>query len=127
MADFRPASRVDRKIKKGEGVPEVSLEPTVDILAALAADRIDGQTIVGFAAETHDLRQNASGKLTRKGVDVIVANDVSAPGVGFEHDTNAVLMLTASGRESEIGLRDKRAVARALLDLVVEERAGDTR
>ena len=127
VADFRPASRVDRKIKKGEGVPEVTLEPTVDILAALAADRIDGQTIVGFAAETHDLRQNASGKLTRKGVDVIVANDVSAPGVGFEHDTNAVLMLTASGRESEIGLRDKRAVARALLDLVVEERAGDAR
>ena len=127
VADFRPASRVDRKIKKGDGVPDVKLEPTVDILAELGATRVPGQTVVGFAAETNDIRQNASGKLTRKGADVIVANDVSAPGVGFEHDTNAVLIMTSSGRESEIGLSDKRAVARALLDLVVEERAGGGR
>jgi phosphopantothenoylcysteine decarboxylase/phosphopantothenate--cysteine ligase len=122
VADFRPSAAADRKIKKGDGVPEVVLERTTDILAGLGASRTPGQLIVGFAAETHDLRLHAGQKLTRKGADVIVANDVSAPGVGFEHDTNEVVILTASGRELEIPLAHKRAVAGALLDLVVEER-----
>src|SRR5690606_24409844 len=91
VADFRPVAVADQKIKKASGPPEVRLEPTVDILAAVGAQRRPGQTIVGFAAETADLRANAADKLARKGIDLIVANDVSAPGVGFEHDTNAVL------------------------------------
>lgn len=123
VADFRPVSVADSKIKKAAGVPEVALEPTNDILAALGAARRPGQTIVGFAAETDDLRANAVEKLRRKGADLIVGNDVSAPGVGFEHDTNAVVILDASGGVLEIPLTDKRAVARAILDHVISTRS----
>ncbi len=123
VADFRPATVAAHKLKKADGPPNVTLEPTTDILAELGRARRPGQMLVGFAAETGDLAAHASMKLASKGADIIVANDVSAPGVGFEHDTNAVLILTASGRTREVGLSDKRAVAAALLDLVVEERA----
>ncbi len=123
VADFRPAAAVASKIKKATGVPEVLLEPTTDILAALGAARRPGQTIVGFAAETDDVRANAADKLARKGIDLIVANDVSAPGVGFEHDTNAVVILGADGAAQDIPLTDKRAIARAILDAVSTTRS----
>jgi phosphopantothenoylcysteine decarboxylase/phosphopantothenate--cysteine ligase len=123
VADFRPVQAAPSKIKKAGGLPDVVLEPTVDILAALGARRRPGQTIVGFAAETDDLRANASDKLARKGIDLIVANDVSAPGVGFEHDTNAVVILDASGGAQEVPLTDKRAIARAILDAVSTTRS----
>ncbi len=123
VADFRPVTTAASKIKKADGVPEVVLEPTNDILAALGAQRRPGQTIVGFAAETDDLRANAADKLARKGIDLIVANDVSAPGVGFEHDTNAVVILAADGSAQEIPLTDKRAIARAILDAVSTTRS----
>jgi phosphopantothenoylcysteine decarboxylase/phosphopantothenate--cysteine ligase len=123
VADFRPVDVAGSKIKKAGGVPEVVLEPTTDILAALGGQRRPGQTIVGFAAETDDLRANAADKLARKGIDLIVANDVSAPGVGFEHDTNAVVILAADGSAQEIPLTDKRAIARAILDAVSTTRS----
>ena len=123
VADFRPVIVADQKIKKDGGPPNVVLESTPDILAALGKGKRPGQTIVGFAAETFDLRKNAAGKLARKGADLIVANDVSAPGVGFEHDTNAVVILTASGREREVALADKRAIADVILDEVLAERS----
>ncbi len=123
VADFRPVRASASKIKKAAGVPEVVLEPTTDILAALSAARRPGQTIVGFAAETDEVRANAIDKLTRKGIDLIVANDVSAPGVGFEHDTNAVVILGADGSAQEIPLADKRAIARAVLDAVSTTRS----
>ncbi|MEO7428279.1 MAG: bifunctional phosphopantothenoylcysteine decarboxylase/phosphopantothenate--cysteine ligase CoaBC [Acidimicrobiales bacterium] len=123
VADFRPATSASSKIKKAGGAPEVVLEPTTDILAALGDRRRPGQTLVGFAAETDDLRANAAEKLARKGVDLIVANDVSAPGVGFEHDTNAVVILGADGSALEIPLTDKRAVARAILNHVSTTRS----
>ena len=123
VADFRPVQAAGRKIKKAAGVPEVVLEPTADILAALGAQRRPGQTIVGFAAETDDLRANATDKLVRKGIDLIVANDVSAPGVGFEHDTNAVVILGADGSAQDLPLTDKRAIARAILDAVSTTRS----
>lgn len=123
VADFRPVHAVTSKIKKVTGVPEVILEPTADILAALGAARRPGQTIVGFAAETDDLRANAADKLARKGIDLIVANDVSAPGVGFEHDTNAVVILGADGSDHDIPLTDKRGIARAILDAVSTTRS----
>ncbi len=119
VADFRPKAPADHKIKKRDGVPEVVLEPTPDILAALGARRRPGQVLVGFAAETQDLRSEAAAKLRRKGIDLIVANDVSAPGVGFGHDTNAVVVLDADGGAVEVPLTDKRAVAGAVLDLVI--------
>jgi phosphopantothenoylcysteine decarboxylase/phosphopantothenate--cysteine ligase len=123
VADFRPAAAAPSKIKKAAGAPEVVLEPTTDILAELGARRRAGQVLVGFAAETDDLRANAGDKLGRKGIDLIVANDVSAPGVGFEHDTNAVVVLGADGSAVDIPLSDKRAIARAILDRIASTRS----
>jgi len=124
VADFRPKVAADEKMKKAEGTPNLVLEETADILAALGEAKPSGQTLVGFAAETGDLRRHAAAKLARKRADLIVGNDVSAPGVGFEHDTNAVVILCSSGREVEVPLSDKSEIADALLDLVVEERSG---
>jgi phosphopantothenoylcysteine decarboxylase / phosphopantothenate---cysteine ligase len=122
VADFRPAHVADRKIKKQGGVPEIVLEPTVDILARLGSRKRPGQTLVGFAAETDQVRQNAAAKLAAKGADLIVANDVLAPGAGFEHDTNQVVILDADGTEREVPLADKRAIARAVFTAVLDRR-----
>jgi phosphopantothenoylcysteine decarboxylase/phosphopantothenate--cysteine ligase len=72
--------------------------------------------LVGFAAETDDLAANALDKLRRKNLDFIVANDVSAPGVGFEHDTNAVTIFCADGSQTAVALAEKSAIAGAVLD-----------
>jgi phosphopantothenoylcysteine decarboxylase/phosphopantothenate--cysteine ligase len=122
VADFRPAQVAEQKIKKQGGVPEIVLEPTVDILAGLGERKRPGQTLVGFAAETDRVRQNASSKLVAKGADLIVANDVTAPGAGFEHDTNHVVIIHADGTEREVPLADKRAVARAVFNAVLDRR-----
>ncbi len=119
VADFRPVACAPGKIKKNDGVPEVRLEPTPDILAGLGASKRPGQILVGFAAETSDLVANAQSKLERKNLDLIVANDVSQPGVGFQHDTNAVTFLRPGEALESHPLSDKRDVARALLDIVV--------
>jgi phosphopantothenoylcysteine decarboxylase/phosphopantothenate--cysteine ligase len=116
VADFRPVQVADHKIKKDSGISEIRLEPTVDILAELGRTRLPGQVLVGFAAETGELRQNAAAKLQAKGVDLIVANDVSLPEVGFEHDTNAVVLLGADGGLTEVPLCAKREVARVVID-----------
>jgi phosphopantothenoylcysteine decarboxylase/phosphopantothenate--cysteine ligase len=123
VADFRPKSVADTKLSKSDGVPEIILEPTSDILATLGRRRRPGQTLVGFAAETRDVAARAAVKLADKGIDLIVANDVSAPGVGFEHDTNAVVIVAADGSEHEVGLTDKHSVASVVLDAVVASRA----
>jgi phosphopantothenoylcysteine decarboxylase/phosphopantothenate--cysteine ligase len=122
VADFRPKAVADAKLKKADGVPDVILEPTPDILAGLGRRKRPEQTLVGFAAETGDVVAAATDKLDRTGHDLIVANDVSAPGVGFEHDTNAVAILGPSGMRQDVPLSDKRAVARAVLDAVVSHR-----
>ncbi|HEX7132307.1 MAG TPA: bifunctional phosphopantothenoylcysteine decarboxylase/phosphopantothenate--cysteine ligase CoaBC [Iamia sp.] len=122
VADFRPAQPADRKLKKHEGPPVVELEPTHDFLVDLGRDKPAGQVLVGFAAETDDVLENARAKLARKGLDLIVANDVGAPGVGFEHDTNAAVLVFADGFDQDVPLSDKRAVARAVLDAVVAHR-----
>jgi phosphopantothenoylcysteine decarboxylase/phosphopantothenate--cysteine ligase len=122
VADFRPVAPAAGKIKKDAGVPTIELEPTPDILAGLGRAKRPGQVIVGFAAETDDVVANATGKLTRKGLDLIVANDVSAPGTGFQHDTNAVTIVSAGGHAQHVPLTDKRAIARVVLDAVVARR-----
>jgi phosphopantothenoylcysteine decarboxylase/phosphopantothenate--cysteine ligase len=130
VADFTVAHPADRKIKKqpraaenGEGdaggVPELRLVPTHDFLVDLGRDKPAGQVLVGFAAETDDVLANATDKLRRKNLDLIVANDVSAPGVGFEHDTNAVTILRSDGTRRTVELTVKRAIADAILDEVV--------
>jgi len=119
VADFRPKRSAGAKLSKEEGVPELVLEPTPDILAGLAARRGGTQVLVGFAAETHDAIERGRRKLARKGVDLLVVNDVSAPGAGFDHDTNAVVILGSDGSATEIPLTSKDAVANAVLDRVI--------
>jgi len=125
VADFRPVQSAEGKIKKDQGIPQIILEPTPDILAALGANKPAGQTLVGFAAETSNLVDNAKGKLARKNLDLIVANDVAAPGVGFGHDTNAVTILGADGTTTEVGLVDKHSIATAVLDSVARMRSAN--
>jgi phosphopantothenoylcysteine decarboxylase/phosphopantothenate--cysteine ligase len=127
VADFRPVHIAADKIKKDGGVPQIVLEPTPDILAGLGARKPPGQVLVGFAAETSDLRRNATAKLARKGADLIVANDVSQPRVGFEHDTNQVVILAADGSAVEVPLADKHDVAISVLDAVVRVRSAAAR
>jgi phosphopantothenoylcysteine decarboxylase/phosphopantothenate--cysteine ligase len=119
VADFRPKAPADRKLAKEDGIPELVLEPTPDILAGLAAARRPGQILVGFAAETHDVVERGRRKLERKGVDLLVVNDVSAPGAGFDHETNAVSILDARGGRTDVSLTTKAAVADAVLDRVI--------
>ncbi len=119
VADFRPVEVAADKIKKHDGVPRVVLEPTPDILAGLGASKRPEQVLIGFAAETNDLERNARSKLERKGADFIVANDVSAPGVGFAHDTNAVTIYGSDDTVVRIELADKSRIAEAVLDQAV--------
>ena len=119
VADFRPKRAVGTKLSKDDGVPELVLEPTPDILAGLGARRRPGQVLVGFAAETHDPVERGRRKLERKGVDLLVVNDVSAPGAGFDHDTNAVVILEADGGTTEVPLTSKDAVANRVLDRAI--------
>jgi phosphopantothenoylcysteine decarboxylase/phosphopantothenate--cysteine ligase len=119
VADFRPKRAADRKLSKEDGLPDLVLEPTPDILTGLVARRPPGQVLVGFAAETNDVVARGRKKLERKGVDLLVVNDVSAPGAGFDHDTNAVTILDANGSADEIALTSKDLVAAAVLDRVL--------
>jgi phosphopantothenoylcysteine decarboxylase/phosphopantothenate--cysteine ligase len=119
VADFRPVNVAPQKLTKDHGVPEIVLEQTPDILCGLVARRRPGQVIVGFAAETEDPVARARRKREAKGVDIMVVNDVSMPGVGFDHDTNAVTIVRESG-DREVPLSSKELVADAVLDQVVE-------
>jgi len=119
VADFRPKAVSATKLKKGDGPPEVVLEPTEDVLAGLGARRRPGQVLVGFAAETGDAVARGSAKLTAKGADLIVVNDVSEPGVGFGYETNAVTILEAGGGRTDVPLGPKPTIAAAVLDAVV--------
>jgi phosphopantothenoylcysteine decarboxylase/phosphopantothenate--cysteine ligase len=123
VADFRPVGAPDRKLKKGDGIPEIALEPTPDILAGLGARKPAGQTLVGFAAETDQLEANARAKLERKHLDLIVANDVSADATGFQHDTNAVTLFAVGEPAVTLPLADKRTIAAGVLDRIVALRA----
>ncbi|HEX7279033.1 MAG TPA: bifunctional phosphopantothenoylcysteine decarboxylase/phosphopantothenate--cysteine ligase CoaBC [Solirubrobacterales bacterium] len=116
-ADFRAAEPAAGKLQRS-GSLELSLEPTDDILASLAATRHEGQTIVGFAAEHGgEAVERARGKLIRKGADLIVLNDVSNPEIGFESERNAVTLI-APESESEVPIDSKDAVAEAILSEV---------
>jgi phosphopantothenoylcysteine decarboxylase/phosphopantothenate--cysteine ligase len=123
VADFRPVQSAESKLKKSAGIPKVELEPTPDLLAELGQNKPTGMTLVGFAAETENLEVNASDKLVRKNLDLIVANDVSAPNVGFAYDTNSVLILGRNGERKAVELAPKASVAHAILDSVVAHRA----
>ncbi|MCI3921528.1 bifunctional phosphopantothenoylcysteine decarboxylase/phosphopantothenate--cysteine ligase CoaBC [Paenibacillus sp. TRM 82003] len=119
VADYRPASIAEQKLKKSDGSLELTLtlERTPDILAELGRRRRPEQVLIGFAAETHDVERYAMGKAASKGCDYIVANDVSQPGVGFGFDTNAVSIYTAEGLAESVPLSPKRVVAERIVEL----------
>ncbi len=123
VADFRPVTPQEAKIKKADGIPTIELEPTIDILAELGASRRPATTLVGFAAETSDVEAYARAKLVAKGADLIVANDVSADDVGFGHTTNAVTLVAADGVVRNIALTSKDAVSVAVFDEVARIRS----
>jgi phosphopantothenoylcysteine decarboxylase/phosphopantothenate--cysteine ligase len=115
VADYRPAAVHANKIKRSEGRITVDLEPTADILAEVG--RAKGKSIlIGFAAETDRLVENARDKLQRKGADMIVANDVTQEGAGFDIDTNIVTLVVRDGRDIPLPKMTKREVADKILD-----------
>ncbi|MGE5589662.1 MAG: bifunctional phosphopantothenoylcysteine decarboxylase/phosphopantothenate--cysteine ligase CoaBC [Bacillota bacterium] len=115
VADYRAAQVSPHKIKKGEGPLTLTLERNPDILSELGRRR-SHQVLVGFAAETDALEAHARDKLVRKNLDVIVANDVTAPGAGFGTDTNVVTLFRRDGHREEVPKQSKRAVAERIMD-----------
>ena len=115
VADYRPASRAEMKVKKGDAAITLALERNPDILAELG--EIKGSRIlVGFAAETEDLVGNAGKKLAGKNLDMVVANDISLAGAGFNVDTNIVKLLFADGKVEDLPLMGKQELADIILD-----------
>jgi phosphopantothenoylcysteine decarboxylase/phosphopantothenate--cysteine ligase len=121
VADYRPIEKRAEKIKKTDGSLTMQLEPTIDVLQEMA--RVKGDKfIVGFAAETADVGQNARKKLDAKNLDLIVANDVTAEGAGFDHDTNVVSLYYRDGRDVALPKMSKAEVAQRVLDEIVRLR-----
>ena len=122
VSDFKPRMSSDHKMKKADGMPEILLEPTPDILSEVMVEKEKSGfplISVGFAAESDDLRNNAQKKLTEKQLDLIVANDISAPDAGFAVDTNRVTILDAGGGEEILPLISKAEVAQFVLERVM--------
>jgi phosphopantothenoylcysteine decarboxylase/phosphopantothenate--cysteine ligase len=128
VADFRPAQISGQKVKRGKGVPELKLEPTVDILAQVTKQRDKKgwpRIVVGFAAESEKLVEHARNKLTKKDLSLIVANDITASDSGFGADTNRVTLLDQGGGVEKLPLSSKAHVAGVVLDRVVSMLRGD--
>jgi phosphopantothenoylcysteine decarboxylase/phosphopantothenate--cysteine ligase len=118
VSDYRPAAAQSQKLKRGDDRLTLELEPTPDILAELGREK-GSRILVGFAAETDHLAENARGKLARKGADMIVANDVTQEGAGFDTDTNIVTLFLRDGREVPLPRLSKFDVANRILDQVL--------
>src|SRR5581483_11470402 len=126
VADYRPRQALARKMKKDAARLTLELERTSDILGGLGA-RKGRRLLVGFAAETHDVVVEARRKLRAKRLDLIVANDVTAPGAGFGSDTNAVRLIDAAGRDETLPVLPKEEVAGRILDWIAARRGGGPR
>ncbi len=122
VADYRPAETAGKKIKRNKEPLTIRLEPTPDILAEAAQTKGD-RLIVGFAAETDHVAENARKKLAAKNADLIVANDVTAEGAGFDHDTNIVTLFSRDGRDLALPRLSKSEVAQRILDEVLRLRS----
>ena len=122
VCDYRFEKTSSSKIKKAEGEPlTLTLKENPDVAKAVGAIKKKGQTLVGFAAETDNVRQNAADKLKKKNLDMIVANDVTLPGAGFNVDTNIAALITKEGTEEQ-PLQTKRELAEKILDKVISLR-----
>jgi phosphopantothenoylcysteine decarboxylase/phosphopantothenate--cysteine ligase len=121
VADYRPVMPYTNKLKRKAGRLNIEFEPTADILADVSR-RKGERLLIGFAAETEQVAEHARRKLKEKAADLIVANDVTAPGAGFDHDTNVVTIFRSDGREQSLPKLTKLQVANRILDEVVELR-----
>ncbi len=122
VADFKPAKFSIQKIKKENGLAALHLEPTIDILSEVAKYKNENHAdlkVVGFAAESQDLKTNATKKMTAKSMDMIVANDITEPQAGFNVDTNKVLLLFSNGSSEQLPLMQKSEVAEKILEYLV--------
>ncbi len=119
VADFIPVKAEAGKIDKSSGVPDISLELAPDILSSLASSKRPGQLIIGFAAEHGDQVERAAGKLAAKGLDMIVFNDISSPGIGFDSEENEVVLITQTS-QARVSRAPKPAIASAVLDAITE-------
>jgi phosphopantothenoylcysteine decarboxylase/phosphopantothenate--cysteine ligase len=118
VADFRPANVAGNKLKKRDGIPQITLEAAPDILGTIANLNLGTsrpKVVVGFAAESRDLLTNASEKMVSKKLDMIVANDISATDAGFDVEENRVTILTPDGEQEKLSLRSKFAVAEEII------------
>jgi phosphopantothenoylcysteine decarboxylase/phosphopantothenate--cysteine ligase len=122
VADYRPVERRGEKIKKTNVPMSISLEPTTDILAEVAKNK-GRKIVVGFAAETDHVAENARKKLSSKNADLIVANDLTAEGAGFDQDTNVVTLFSRDGRDLALPKLPKSEVAERILDEVLRLRS----
>ncbi len=122
VADYRPKQKVSGKIKKQSTDMILELERTEDILLTISKLKQSHQKVAGFAAEAVDVEQNALGKLQRKKLDWIVANDISQPNCGFEADTNSVTIYQANAEKISIPLSDKIEVATQILAVLIGEK-----
>jgi phosphopantothenoylcysteine decarboxylase/phosphopantothenate--cysteine ligase len=126
VADFRPKTAAENKLKKSNGVPQLELEATPDVLLAVAGMGAGRpRVVIGFAAESQDLIANAESKLTSKKLDMLVANDVTAPDAGFGVDTNRVTLLFANKKQEALPLMSKTEVAETIvahLSVLLENR-----
>ncbi len=118
VADYRPRSVPDRKIKKKEAAMSIELEPTDDILGSVRSAFGFGGVLVGFAAETNDMEANALEKLERKGCDLLVANDVSRKDIGFDRDANEVQLFFKDGRRESLPMQSKAELGVTLVKVV---------
>ena len=123
IADYRPAQRAKQKIKKSDDQITLTLERTPDVLSQVASARVNGMLVIGFAAETENVIENAKEKLQRKGLDAIVANDVTREGSGFDSATNAITIITKDQNPVELPLLSKREAADRILDVIVSLRS----
>lgn len=118
VADYTPLEYADNKIKKKDGSLSIPLKRTKDILGYIGAHRRPGQVLCGFSMETENMVENSRGKLQKKGLDMICANNLKVAGAGFGVDTNIITVITESG-VTELPLQSKEAAANAILDLAV--------
>lgn len=123
IADYRPSQRVGEKIKKSEETLTLTLERTPDVLSQVAAARENGMLVIGFAAETENVIDNATAKLKSKKLDAIIANDVSRADAGFDTTTNAVTIITNNAAPLELPVMSKREAADRILDAIVSLRS----
>jgi phosphopantothenoylcysteine decarboxylase/phosphopantothenate--cysteine ligase len=117
VADFKPRAASARKIKRGDGVANIELVPTRDILASLSRKKNGGVKIIGFAAESDSLAENAQKKLSAKNCDVICANDITRMNTGFDADENELTLYFRDGSQRHLPRATKLALARTLVEI----------